>query len=214
METPLSDRFELRHAASDRVLPVKVPSRRLLAIAGFGPPGTPDYLLALRALRLADQAVRAALSAAGWTGLVRGAAECMWQPPPEVPSASIVGSFVGRTDWRWQQLVELPRQAGPDDAAAAIDRVREGAGRERPLIHVVEARESEALQILSVGGPTAEADALRRLVDAMAADGVEGEGAIHQLFVSDPERVPRDRWRSILRVPIVRAAQRPSSAAS
>jgi hypothetical protein len=68
METqPLSDRFELRHAATDHALRVSVPARRLLAMDGFGPPGTPDFLLALRSLRSAEQSIRARLAAAGIT---------------------------------------------------------------------------------------------------------------------------------------------------
>ena len=201
METrPLSDRFELRHAATDHALRVTVPARRLLAIDGFGPPGTPDFLLALRTLRSAEQSIRANLAAAGWQGLVPAAAESIWRPEPRVAGDELVDSFASRSEWRWVQLAELPTMADRADAAAAIDAVRQRAGREQPLIRVVDLHEGESLQILAVGGPGAEGDVLRHLLEAMRAEGQEPDRAVHQIFVSDPARVPRDRWRSILRI--------------
>ena len=99
METrPLSDRFELRHAATDHALRVTVPARRLLAIDGFGPPGTPDFLLALRTLRSAEQSIRANLAAAGWQGLVPAAAESIWRPEPRVAGDELVDSFASRSE--------------------------------------------------------------------------------------------------------------------
>jgi hypothetical protein len=204
METqPLSDRFELRHAATDRALAVTVPARHLLAIDGFGPPGTPDFLLALRTLRRADQVIRAKLAAAGWQAVVPAASECIWRPGPTVGPEELVDSFTTRGEWRWVQLAEVPSMADRGLAMAAIDEVRAGAGREQPLMRVADVHEDRALQILAVGGPLAETDAVRRVLDAIRAEGHEPEAAIHQIFVSDPARVPRDRWRSILRIPIV-----------
>src|SRR4051812_33589923 len=101
METqPLSDRFELRHAATDHALRVTVPARRLLAIDGFGPPATPDFLLALKTLRSAEQAIRGKLAASGWQGLVPAAAECVWRPAPKVGASELVDSFATRGEWR------------------------------------------------------------------------------------------------------------------
>src|SRR4051794_34773491 len=200
METqPLSDRFELRHAATDHAIRVIVPARRLLAIDGFGPPGTPDFLLALRALRSAEESIRAKLAAAGWHGLVAASAECIWRPDAKIAADEFLGSFASRAEWRWVQLAEVPSMAERADAVAAIDSVRQRAGREQPLMRVVDVQEGESLQILAVGGPDAETDAVQRLLEAVDGEHREPH-AIHQIFVSDPARVPRDRWRSILRL--------------
>src|SRR4051812_36912782 len=133
METqPLSDRFELRHAATDHALRVTVPARRLLAIDGFGPPATPDFLLALKTLRSAEQAIRGKLAASGWQGLVPAAAECVWRPDPKVGASELVDSFATRREWRWVQLAGGPRGAVSGGGLAAVDAGRGPAGPGRP----------------------------------------------------------------------------------
>jgi hypothetical protein len=205
---PLNDRLDLRHAATDRALAVNVPVRRLFAIDGFGPPATPDHLLALRTLRAADQAVRALLRARGWREQVATAAECLWRPGRTVTPDHIVDSFATRGEWRWTQLAEIPPMATDPEVLASIDSARESAGREQPLIRVIELWEGQALQILSVGGPIAEMQALRRLLDAVGAGSLSWDPVVHQIFFSDPAQSPRDRWRSILRVTVGHEAGR------
>jgi hypothetical protein len=205
---PLDDRLDLRHAATDRALVLNVPVRRLFAIDGFGPPVTPDYLVALHALRAADQAVRALLRVRGWREQLTTAAECLWRPGPTIGPGDIVDSFETRREWRWTQLAEIPAPAADLDVVAAIDAARESAGREQPLIRVIELWEGEVVQILSVGGPRAEVEALRRVLEAVTADGLSWDPIVHQIFFTDPVRSPRDRWRSILRVRIGRETGR------
>src|SRR4051794_34724407 len=160
METqPLSDRFELRHAATDHAVRVTVPARRLLAIDGFGPPATPDFLLALKTLRSVELAIRGKLAASGWRGLVPAAAEWVWRPDPKVAADELADSFATRGEWRWVQLAEVPGMAVPGDVLVAIDGVRAHAGRAQPLVRVVDVQEGEALQILADGGAQVETDA-------------------------------------------------------
>jgi hypothetical protein len=202
---PVSDRFELRHAATDHVSLVTVPPRRLFAIDGYGPPRTPDFRLAFDALRAADEAVRAALAHTGSRELARPAAECIWRPGPEVEPDRLVESFATRTEWRWVQLLEVQPIATSAHALDAVDGVRRRAGRDRALIRVVELQELDALQILAVGGDEAETEALRRLLDAVSSGGLDRRGDIHQIFVADPTRVPDARGRSIIRIPVAPA---------
>jgi hypothetical protein len=203
---PVSDRFELRHAATDQVSRVTVPARRLFAIDGFGPARTPDYLLALEAIRAVEDAVRAHHPAAGSQSVPRPPLECLWRPAGPLEPEVLVRSFASRSEWRWELLIEVPAAASLSSAVAATADVAAGAGREQPLVRVRELRESDAIQTLSVGGPASDAAALRRLLDAASADGLEPAGDIHQILLTDPARVDGPRERSIVRVPVRRPA--------
>lgn len=200
---PVSDRFELRHAATDHVSLVTVPPRRLFAIDGFGPPRSPGFDLALETLRAAATQLDATLAGRGPRHRERPLAECLWWPGPTVERDELVGSFATRADWRWEQLLEVSPDATREEALAAIDRVRARAGREQPLLRLIELRELDALQILAVGGRPAEAVALERLLDAVTAGGLTSHGDVHQLFLTDPALVPEDHSRTILRVPVL-----------
>jgi hypothetical protein len=192
--------YELRHAATDRATIVVVPKRRLFAIDGVGEPTSATYRLASETLRDVSEAMRHRLRAAGCTDPGRLAIETAWWTHPELPPAQMADAFRDRAAWHWQQLVEVPPRASDADADAAIDETR-GAGREVPLVRVVEIVEGRSAQILNLGAD-AEADSVRRLAAEIAASGLRPHGHLHQIFVSDPDVVGRAKARSILRLPI------------
>jgi hypothetical protein len=111
-------------------------------------------------------------------------------------------AFVDRSPWHWQQMIEIPTRATDEDADAAISETRQQAAREVPLVRFISIVEGRAAQILHLGDAASEPEALRKLHDAVAAAGLRPRGHVHQIFLVDPERVPRDRARSIFRLPV------------
>ena len=194
--------FELRHAATDRATIVVVPRRRLFAIDGVGEPTSATYRLASETLRAVSEAMRHGLRAAGRSDPGRLAIETAWWTHPELPPEQMADAFRDRAAWHWQQLVEVPPRASDADAAAAIDETRRGAGREGPLVRIVEIEEGRSAQILNLGAD-GEAESVRRLAAEIAASGLRPHGHLHQIFVSDPDVVGRAKARSILRLPIL-----------
>ena len=193
--------YELRHAATDRATIVVVPKRRLFAIDGVGEPTSATYRLASETLRAVSEAMRHRLRAAGRADPGRLAIETAWWTHPELPPEQMGDAFRDRGAWHWQQLVEVPPRASDADADAAIDEIRRGAGREAPLVRVVEIEEGRSAQILNLGADT-EAASVRRLAAEIAATGLRAHGHLHQIFVSDPDVVGWAKARSILRLPI------------
>jgi hypothetical protein len=98
-------------------------------------------------------------------------------------------------------MIELPRAAPDTTVADVIEEARRLAGRDLPLVHVIQMTEGRAAQILHVG-PADEMLAVRKLYRLVAEAGLRPAGDLHQFLLSDPEMVPRERSRSMLRVPV------------
>jgi hypothetical protein len=118
-------------------------------------------------------------------------------PPDELPKA-----FEDRSNWHWQQMIEVPEQASGEDVEAAIDETRRESGREKPLLHVITLTEGRAAQMLHLGGSASAGATLRALFDLLASSGLHPHGHIHELRIADESDVPAGRARSILRVPV------------
>ncbi|HEX5147585.1 MAG TPA: hypothetical protein VFW02_00800, partial [Candidatus Limnocylindrales bacterium] len=195
---------ELRHAATDRAMIVVVPERRMLAIDGLGDPRSTDFTFASQTLRTAGELLRAILIRE--LGIERrvGVLECAWWTHPEPPSLDLAEAFADRSTWHWQQMIEIPSEATDDDVAAAIDEVRDRSGRPAPLVRLIRFAEGRSAQILHVGGASTQHRSVQALYDAVRAAGLRPHGHLHEIRTADHERVPADRARSILRLPIER----------
>lgn len=201
----VSSSLELRHAATGNVSVVVVPPRRLFSMSGVGSPQSSGYEVASRALRAAVHAVGTSLVRAGLAPPPRAAAEALWTPSAEIPADELIPSFADRRRWYWEQILAVPEAASDGQAQEAIDMVRRGAGRERPLIRVIELTEGPAAQLLALGGPTSEAAALRVLLEHAASLGQAPAGRVHLIHLTAPDLVPLDRRRTIVRIPVLHA---------
>ena len=197
-----SDQIELRHAATDRATIVVVPERRMFAIDGLGDPRTSGFVLASDTLRATDEALRARMQREHGRKVGAGVLECAWWTHPEPPSQDLAKSFADRSNWHWQQMLEIPAEAGDEDAQAAIDASRSSLGPSSPPVRVIQFAEGRSAQILHVGGPATEHQSVVALFDAVSSAGLRPHGHLHEIRLSDYERVPGHRARSILRLPI------------
>jgi len=200
-----SDRLDLRHAATDRALIVVVPRRRLFAIDGVGAPIAADFRLASTSLRAVAAALRARLGPRRPDDPT-AVLEVAWWVHPEIPPEATAEAFADRATWHWQQMIEIPNRATAADAEAAIETARRAAGREVPLVRVIELEEGQAAQILHVGGAAGEPESVRKLYRAIAEADLRPRGHLHQIVLADPAEVPEGRGRSILRLPVEPAA--------
>jgi hypothetical protein len=197
-----SDQIDLRHAATDRATIVVVPERRMFAIDGLGDPRTTGFTLASDTLRATGEALRVRLQREHGRKVATGVLECAWWTHPEPPSEDLAASFADRSTWHWQQMLEIPTEAGDEDAQAAIDESRSNLGPSSPPVRLIQFAEGRAAQILHIGGPATEYRSVVALYDAVTSAGLRPHGHLHEIRLSDYERVPGDRARSILRLPI------------
>jgi hypothetical protein len=197
-----SSPLELRHASTEHALIVVVPERRLLVIEGIGRSGAADFRLAAGVLRAVHDAVRASLRRDRFADGPRPVTEIAW-PIGEYANLGELGRAIAAGDVvRWRQMIELPRLATVESAEAAILQTRLDGGRDVPLVRIVATTEGRAAQILQLAGMAGLLPAVTRLESFIAEAGFRPRGGLHQLVFGDPDVVPAERVRSILRAPV------------
>jgi len=99
-------------------------------------------------------------------------------------------------------MVEVPDSSTESSVADAIDETRRQGDRDVPLVRLIHFAEGRAAQILQVGGHEGEPRSVGKLFRFVADSGLRPRGDLHQLVLADPDVVPRERGRSIFRLPI------------
>jgi hypothetical protein len=201
VERPSSP-FELRHASTEHPLIVVVPERRLLVIGGAGYPRAADFRRATTILRTVDDLLRARLRRDRFADSPRAIVEIAWQIEPGWSTDDIVAAFTEPTVWHWRQMLELSPVSTDAAAAEAIDEARRQGGRGVPLVRLIQFAEGRAAQLLHFGSRLDEPRSVGKLYRFVADSGLRPRGDLHQLVLADPDVVPRERARSIFRIPI------------
>lgn len=175
-----------------------VPRRRMFAISGSGSPeGDPAFRQAMETLYPVAYTLHFALKKARGIRAPIGALEAVWyvegDAEPDTPGPS----------WRWTAMLPVPDEATDDEVVAAIDEVREKkapAAIDRLAIEPLD--EGLVAEITHVGPYDAEAPTIDRLRKAISVVGRLVRGPHHEIYLSDPNRTPPERLRTIIRYPI------------
>ena len=106
-------------------------------------------------------------------------------------------------DWRWRLLLRQPdyvSKAMVKDAVKELAKKREAG----PLNAVRLEKFSEGLcaQTLHLGSYMEEAPTIKRIMEFLDNEGYTIRGNHHEIYMSNPHRVPPERLKTILRYPI------------
>ena len=196
-ETQGRDRLDLYRAhaaeyeASREPSFVDVGPAVYLALDGEGPHGGSEFQEATAVLYNIALAIKMRRRAAGQDYATTGL-EALW---PEGPGAP-----------RWRLLIRIPEFIGEGD----IERARGLLGRSRAsvaaAVRLERLEEGRCVQGLHVGPYGTVPETVRRMRAFAETHGYRFCGAHHQLYVTDPRRVPPPRLRTVLRQPVRPAA--------
>ena len=116
----------------------------------------------------------------------------------------MAAAFVDRSTWHWQRMVEVSPKATDEDVDGGHRRDARGRrGRPAPLVRVIHVTEgSRRPDPPRRWHRGAEPESVRRLYAAVADGGFRPRGHLHEIRLADAGRVPRERVRSIIRLPI------------
>jgi hypothetical protein len=171
-----------------------------LVVKGTGPPASPSFQRAIQSLYGAAYTLKFQHKARGRDFKVAGL-EGIWGDG---------GAFaeLRPEDWAklpWRLVIRVPdfvTRADLDTAAKQlVERGKPGIGD----VTLERLREGPCVQALHVGPYTAEwrtVEVMRRFVED---EGRSIRGPHHEIYLSDPRRVPPSRLRTILRYPLGKA---------
>jgi hypothetical protein len=108
-----------------------------------------------------------------------------------------------RSQWRWQLLIRTPDFIGAADRRKALDQLHE-RGKDPAVrdVELVRLDEGPSIQQLHVGPYATEARTLEQMHGFAVVKGLRPHGRHHEIYLSDPRRVPAERLKTILRMPV------------
>lgn len=174
---------------------IRVRSARYLAIAGKGRPGANEFQESIGALYTVAYTIKMARKFSGRDFAVSKLEGQYWWTDP-------FGAMPPE-ECEWQLLIRVPAFVTEREVkAAATKLVQQGKSSRVADVELVHIDEGRCVQMLHVGPYDAEQATIKEMMSFATASGMRFVGRHHEIYLSDPRRVPVDRLRTILRQPV------------
>ncbi len=112
-------------------------------------------------------------------------------------------SRLSKEQWQWALLIRTPEFITSADLTKAADALdKRGKGRLAREVKLERIDEGCCVQMLHTGPYECEKETIERMVAFAASKGLAPHGLHHEIYLSDPRRVPPERLKTILRLPV------------
>ena len=196
----MSDKLDLYKTHKDEyVTPrkpalIRVKPAEYLVIEGSGAPGNARFQACIGALYGMAFTIKMARKFAG----KQDYGVCKLEGLYEGDMAKIP-----REKWKWKLMIRTPDFIGKKDMEAAVTTLeKRGKPPEFKEVRLEMIEEGECVQMLHVGPYEKERESIDQMKSFAEAKGLKPEGPHHEIYLSDPRRVPPERLRTILRQPV------------
>jgi len=169
-----------------------------LAITGKGEPGGEVFQTAVGALYAAAFTIKMTSKFAGRDYKVCPLEGLYW-------GKRKTGDFTSlpKREWNWTLLIRVPTFIKAKHLNDAIATLKEkGKGPEVAKVKLDTLDEGRCVQVLHVGPYDAERETVAGMLAFAKEKGLAVRGPHHEIYLSDPRRVPPERLRTILRYPV------------
>jgi hypothetical protein len=108
--------------------------------------------------------------------------------------------------WNWKLLMRVPEFIKAADVKAAIRTLeKKGKAPGAAEVYLEKLNEGTCVQMLHVGPYATEEETIAQMMAFANEQGLAFHGLHHEIYLSDPRRVPPQRLRTILRHPVARS---------
>lgn len=167
-----------------------------LAISGKGAPGSERFTECIGALYGMAFTIKMTRKFAGQQDYTVCKLEGQWHfdcDPASIP----------REDWRWNLLIRTPDFVTQVDLKQARAKLLEkGKSPTVKEVQLAKIDEGQCVQMLHIGPYDREKETVELMRAFAAKQGLEFTGLHHEIYLSDPRRVPPERLKTILRQPV------------
>jgi hypothetical protein len=196
------DLYKLHKA--DYVAPKKPALVRLkpviyLAIEGQGAPGGDKFTACIGALYGMAFTIKMTRKFAGLQDYVVCKLEGQWW----ADGADSGFTKTPKDQWRWKLLIRTPdfiKSKDLEQAATVLVKRGKGANVERVGLETLD--EGQCVQMLHVGPYEKECETIALMEAFAEKQQLRFHGRHHEIYLSDPRRVPPERLKTILRHPV------------
>jgi len=166
-----------------------------LAIDGHGAPGGDRFVACIGGLYGVAFTVKMTRKFAGRQDYAVCKLECQYLQPNfcDLP----------REKWQWRLMIRTPDFIAESDREKAVAALlNKGKPPEVAEVKLVTLTEGDCVQMLHVGPYDREGESLALMREFAVSKGLSLGGLFHEIYLSDPRRVPAARLKTILRAPV------------
>ena len=185
------------YVMSKEPLLVNVKSGKYLTVSGIGGPASDAFMQRLGALCGCAYTIKFDSKLRRGRDFKVGVLEGLWWVKGRTRDAL----SAPKNDWQWKLLIRVPSFVTARSVAAALTTLRAKA---RPVadIKLETIREGRSVQALNVGAYADEPLTIAKMDTFARERHLRYRGRHHEIYLSDPRRVPASRLRTILRHPV------------
>lgn len=171
-----------------------------LKIDGRGAPGGREFTAKVGALYAMAYTIKMTRKFDGDRDYVVGKLEAQWWVGGDGDMAT-----TPQAEWNWTMMIRTPDFVKKPEVKRAAKVLREkGKEPEVDLVELAAMSEGRCVQMLHVGPYDTEPETAARMTAFAAEQGYTPHGRHHEIYLSDPRRVPPERLKTILRIPVSR----------
>lgn len=199
--TKLDLRKELKQYYTAKTKPeiVDVPPGKFLTIVGRGQPGGESYTAALNALYTVAYTLKFKEKAEGRDFTMMTLEGLWWWDSP----ATTLEDAPPRSEWNWKSMIRVPDFVTERMVEAAKREAKAKKGfKEIDEIGLETYHEGLSAQFMHVGPYSEEAITVPKLHRFIEENGYTLRAHHHEIYMSDPRRVPPEKWKTIIRQPV------------
>ena len=188
-----------QYVAPKQPVLVEIPQAKYLAITGRGAPGGEEFSAKIGALYGAAFTIKMTRKFADKGDYVVCKLESQMWLDGDIQNSSDINP----EQWNWKLFIRIPDFVGDEDLHQAQKTLLE-KGKEPEIEHVKFETISEGLcvQMLHVGPYDKEPETVEIMAAFAQEQGLELYGRHHEIYISDPRRVPTEKLKTILRMPV------------
>jgi hypothetical protein len=170
---------------------IDVPRLNFLMVDGKGEPGsTPAFQEAIALLYSTSYTLK--------SGSKKADPERDWAVMPLEGLWTIDGP-----QWSWTMMIAQPGFVTAAEVKRALAELAKKKGTDAySKVRLEKLAEGKCVQTMHIGPYSQEEPSIQRLRDFARENGYEFAGRHHEIYFSDPKRVPAEKLKTILRYPV------------
>lgn len=105
-----------------------------------------------------------------------------------------------KEEWHWNILIRMPDFVGEGEVKIASEVLIEKAKLQADhKVELTSLHEGKSVQVLHIGGYDEEQESISKIEKFMESEGLQINGRHHEIYLSDPRKVSKEKLRTIIR---------------
>jgi len=180
------------YSATQKIKEVNPGRGIFLSVIEKGAPGGPAFQSAIEKLYTVAYTLKFGVAKPKDLDFKVCCLECLYEDPGTTP----------KDEWEWQLVIRIPDQLSEDDLRQARESILKRKELDTSAVKRIEFEEGCCLQTLHIGPYDQVGVTYNVLLKQAEGQGLAPSGRAHEIYISDPRRVPPEKLKTIVRLPV------------